>query len=282
MRNYKFLFSIIIGVLLTISSFGQSKNNLFPNYKGWTLNTDFQIYNPNDLWDYINGGAENFVIYDFVELHIGEYTKGKESIKVELYRHSNFDNAFGIYSSERYADYTFGDYGTQGYRQADILNFLHRDFYIKMYASSQSKKVINAMIDIAGLVQNSLGEKVAFPEMLNRFPKENRLENAEVYIAKSFMGHNFLNKVFVVKYKDGNKSYELFSLKKDSAQECQKFLNEYMAFTSDNLDTSKEGEFLFKDPYNGDVLILWKGNVLAGARNFEDLEMVRGMIENLL
>jgi hypothetical protein len=282
MRNCKILFSIIAGMLFSISLFGQSKNDLFPNYKGWKLNTNFQVYNPNDLWDYINGAAENYVIYDFVELHLAEYKKRKESIKVELYRHSSSDNAFGIYSSERYPDYIFNNYGTQGYFQDDLLIFLHRDYYVKIYGSSQSGKVTEAMIDIAILLQISLGEKTDFPEMIKRFPKENRIENAEVYVAKSFMGHEFLNNVFVVKYKEGDKFFELFSLKRNSPEECRKIIDQYKAFTSVTYDTSKEGEFLFKDPYNGDVLIIWKGDVLVGARNFRDLDEVREMTKDIL
>lgn len=280
MKNKSFFF-IILGLIMNLSVFGQKNNNLFPNYKGWALNTDFQVYTPNDLWDYINGAAENFVIYDFVELHIAEYQKGKEWIKAELYRHSNFDNAFGIYSSERYPDFNFGTYGTQGYLQEDVLIFLHRDYYIKIIGSSQAKKVVKAMVDISGLLQNNLGEKVNFPEMINYLPAENRIENAEVYVSKSFMGHEFLNKVFVVKYKEGDQDYELFATKKDSPEECQKILNEYKSFTSDDMDTSHEGEFLFKDPYNGEVYLFWKNNILVGARNYKNPEDVKAIILNL-
>ena len=67
---------------------------MFPELSGYKKNTDFQVFLPDNLWDFINGAAETYLAYGFVDLHVAEYKKGKNVIKLEIYRHSDHTNGF--------------------------------------------------------------------------------------------------------------------------------------------------------------------------------------------
>jgi len=105
----------------------------FPAIPGWRLTGQPRVYSPANLWDFIDGAAESYLAYSFVDLQVGEYV-GPESVavRVELYRHADRDNAFGIYSMERAPDYSFIKVGAQGYQEEGILNFLTGRYYAKL------------------------------------------------------------------------------------------------------------------------------------------------------
>jgi hypothetical protein len=70
----------VIGVILgwlalvdTTSLAAQQPANLFPVLAGWTQQNAIQKYNPDNLYEYINGAADLYLTYDFQELQVAEY-----------------------------------------------------------------------------------------------------------------------------------------------------------------------------------------------------------------
>jgi hypothetical protein len=74
---------------------GQDYN--FPELKGYKISYNYPVYTPDNLWDYIDGAADTYLAFGFENLHIAEYSKGKNIIKVEIYKHPDNVQAFGIY-----------------------------------------------------------------------------------------------------------------------------------------------------------------------------------------
>lgn len=57
-----------------------------------------QIFDGSSLWGYINGGADIFLEYGFDMLLLQEVETGGLKIKIEIYKMSSPESAFGIYS----------------------------------------------------------------------------------------------------------------------------------------------------------------------------------------
>ena len=65
-------------------------------------------FSPKTLFEYINGDADLYLMYDFQELKVAEYLNEKKaSVIVDVYRHKTPTHAFGIYSQERLPMQTF-------------------------------------------------------------------------------------------------------------------------------------------------------------------------------
>ena len=107
MRN-KFLIGFFL-ILLSGSAFPQDFT--FPDLAGYKIETNYPVFAPENLWDFINGAADTYLAYGFIDLHVAEYKKGKNVIKLEIYHHSNSTMTFGIYSSERSSSFSFVDLG---------------------------------------------------------------------------------------------------------------------------------------------------------------------------
>lgn len=268
--------------LISIYPIGMAQESVdFPNHSGWDLSTDFPVYSPDNLWDYINGAADGYLTYGFRNLYMAEYTKGKHNIKVEVYVHKDSNNAFGIYSAERSPDYDFLDIGVQGYQTGGALNYFSGIHYIKMHTDSDKKSVHKAMKAISLKLSENLNGSSGFPAMLNYFPEKGKLPHHQRFIAKNYLGHEFFNEVFTANYEINDQEFTLFLSKKSSPKECKMLIRNYMEFTGQNFSPVEEGLFLIKDRYNGDIPLIWERNFIYGIYDCEDVKLIEEYLEKM-
>jgi hypothetical protein len=248
-----------------ISSFllaTESGETGFPKLKGWKLTVSPDVYIPENLWDLIDGAAESYLSYDFIDLHLADYeNKGGTLIHVEVYKHSTLDDAFGIYSSERNPGSEFLDIGIQGYRDEGVLNFFTGPFYIKLYSTGSGEEVQESLGTVARAVSEHLGQGNDWPGMLGTFPTEGKLENRDHFVRENFIGLNFLHSAFTAEY-EGN--YKLFVIVGKDSDEIRKMADAYLQFTRQDIDPAGGSSFMIHDRYNGDIPVVLKGSFMAG------------------
>jgi len=243
---------------------------VFPEIKGWKLVQDYPVYYPENLWDYINGAADAYLSYLFMDLHIAEYVNQEGTIiKAEVYHHKAPEYAFGIYSIERTPEYDFQDYGTQGYAEESLVHFITRDYYVKITTNASGEEIRESVPVVARKVAESLGEPDPMPKPLQLFPERGKVANSEKFIADNFLGHQFMKRVFTADYLDGNEDFILFLMEKASPEECKKILEDYYAFTGQTVEL-KEGPHTITDKYNGTLYVIWEGNCIWGVMNIDD------------
>jgi len=250
---------------------------IFPEVDGYDIVFDYPVYQPGNLWDYINGGADAYLSYDFVDLHIAEYSRGGGApVKVELYRHATPVHAYGIYSQERYPDFHFVDVGAEGYQEGSTLNFVAGRFYVKIMSHDEDAETKRFIQEIARKVAGNIDPEPSLPVALSLFPSENRLPRTETFISQNFMGHEFLSDVFAVQYEEGDDRFTLFLLEKEKPGECREILEAYYRFTKTGF---REGEYhMMNDPYNGLVGLRLKGNRIWGISGLNSEEQIRGIL----
>jgi hypothetical protein len=248
-----------------ISSFvlaTESGETGFPKLKGWKLTVSPDVYIPENLWDLIDGAAESYLSYDFIDLHLADYeNKDGTLIHVEVYKHSTLDDAFGIYSSERNPGSEFLDIGIQGYRDEGVLNFFTGPFYIKLYSTGSGEEVQESLGTVARAVSEHLGQGNDWPGMLGTFPTEGKLENRDHFVRENFIGLNFLHSAFTAEY-EGN--YKLFVIVGKDSDEIRKMADAYLQFTRQDIDPAGGSSFMIHDRYNGDIPVVLKGSFMAG------------------
>jgi hypothetical protein len=238
---------------------------LFPTVPGWKIAPPpgDSIYTSGNLWDIIDGAAELFLSYGFVDLRIMEYTDTTGTdVRVELYRHNSRANAFGIYSQERNPGYQFIEVGTQGYIEEKVLNFLCGMYYVKISSHREGKPGLNAMTLIGRRVAESLMQGSGWPAALALFPAEKRLPNTESYIAENFLGYKVLHSAFTVRYEGG---CTLFLMDLESPSGARSTAAAYMKAAGLQQELT-EGEIAdIPDPHNGPLAMLLKGRTIIGA-----------------
>jgi hypothetical protein len=103
----------------------------------------------------------------------------------------------------------------------------------------------------------------SYPNLFKAFPAGDRIKYSETYITSSFLGHNFLNKVYSCKYNKDGKTLQLFAINGQTADGVKEILNQYFAFTKQSAPNLAD-KFVIADKYNGDIPCKIYGQYLVG------------------
>jgi len=68
--------------------------------EGWSLKGRVQDFDPSNVYEKINGAAEQYIAFGFRALHWATLTDGTRSIAIELYDQGTFANVLGIFAAQ--------------------------------------------------------------------------------------------------------------------------------------------------------------------------------------
>lgn len=249
--------SILLFFWTTIHGEAQPYN--FPPLKGYRIVSNYPVFTPDDLWDFINGAADGYLSYGFENVYVREYVKGKGKIKVEIYRHKDRDNTFGIYASERSPSFRYVRLGAQGYVTDGSVNFFKDCYYVKLRTYSSREKVVKDMETLALRLADMLPGDAAMPETLTEFPDNSREKYSETYINESVLGHEFLSGAYRAEYNRNGTHFQVYIIKRNTPVEAAQMVKAYLSVTKIETNDLSEGKYLLNDGYNGNIFLAWKG-----------------------
>ncbi|MFW6159649.1 MAG: DUF6599 family protein, partial [Acidobacteriota bacterium] len=177
-------------------------DSILPYPEGWQVSGEALRFHPENLFEYINGAAEIYLSYNFQELITAEYKEeeSQASVSVEIYDMGSTENAFGIYSAERFMDSNFIPIGLQGYIEEGVLNFLVDRFYVKLFCFEGGDNSEEIMKGFAREICQRIGRTGNWPEVLSFFPQKNLISNSEKFILQNFLGYGFLHHGYLASY----------------------------------------------------------------------------------
>jgi hypothetical protein len=251
----------------------------FPEVPGFVLTTEAMVYEPSNLWDFIDGAADLFVSYGFVDLHIAYYrSRGGVEIRAEVYRHDTPENAFGMYSQERSPANNYVKVGTQGYAEEGIFNFFAGQYYVKLSSNQTGDAAHDSLRTIALRLETALGQPAAWPAALALLPAEARLPNSEQYIAESYLGYTFLQGAYTAQYRT-NELFEIFVIPATSDSIAASMCS---ALAAVNHVTLSSGSIqMIADPHQGEIAMVVKGRYLGGVVHCMDTSARSRFVEIL-
>ena len=246
------------------------KTELFPPINGFIFDGEIETYTPDTLFEYINGGADLFLNFDFVKLHSLRYKneKGGEII-VDIYIHEDLRNGFGIYTQEKPDEGNFLKTGTEGYYEEGVLNFFKGPAYIKISSFDLGREEENILKKLAAKIAANISHPEGYPVLFSKFPEANSIKRSDKYINLNFMGHSFLNKVYFREYLINEKPVKFFVIKDGTLGQIKKAQTGYTDFIKKKGGKiiKDSGIITFTDPYykkNGKMNLLISGDTLVG------------------
>jgi len=228
------------------------------------------IYNPETLYQYIDGGADIYLLYDFKELLHQDFKSGAAEITVDIYQMGELEDAFGIYAAERSPGYKFISLGAEGYRDRGTLSFLQGHYYVKLAGSGANA---DGLLDqFARLLSARIGTARTLPALLQKLPREHRVPHSEQYVRKDPLGHAFLAPAYVVSYAQAKQESKLVVSVASSAQEAKSRAQQLAQYFKQSGECAPapelgEGGIRARNNYEGRLIARTHGRYLIALLN---------------
>jgi len=170
-----FPFIIFLIVLVLTSSIELNAKGLFqsiPKQLGdWKAQAEDEFYDRNRLFEYINGGAELYLAYDFQQAFVRRYAgSGHAEIILDIYDMGNPGDAFGVFSVER-QDESIG-IGQGSEYGGGLLRFWKDRFFVSIMTTGDEQLAKSDMIKLAQDVDQSIELQGVKPALLKVLPPE--------------------------------------------------------------------------------------------------------------
>lgn len=163
----------------------------------WRLEGSEELYDPETLFDYMDGAAELYLAYNFRFMKMGRYSKGDGArIVMELYEMGSSEDAFGIFSFER-EDREAG-LGQGSEFGGGILRFWKGRYFANIYAEEQVPD--SSILALGKALEARIQEQGRPPQLLEILPEHAQgLDHKSV---RFFRNHVCLNQRFFIANKN--------------------------------------------------------------------------------
>jgi hypothetical protein len=244
---------------------------LLPEKAGeWTRTGAPQRYGPDDLWEYIDGGADQYVSYGFQEVVAAKYSNAAgATAAVDIYRMDEPVGAFGIYAQELSPSATPVRVGVEGQASADSTRFWAAKYYVKLFSTPLARSSKDASVALGAAIAGGLGEPGAPPRELAIFPARGLVAGSIRYVPANMLGQAGFVKGFEAKYQAGAEPSTLVIVPFKDAEGSRTALGTYQMFLGQGgkpataASTPCDGSVLAHDQFYGLIVAARSGSWLA-------------------
>ncbi len=255
---------------------------------GWKVSTEPRVFVADNLWEYINGGAEGYLVYNFQTVITADYESadGGQQTVVDIYRMANQLCGFGIYSAERNSFAPRVDIGSEGYLTDNALHFWQGPYYVKVTAFETGQG--EQLELLARAVGAGLDAPAGNPAQLAAFPQDGLQAGSKRYMARDVLGHSELKNGFSADYELDGTEFKLFFILHDEIEQAAGSFQAYKKFMEQYSQGVEEAEgmdyplFTAQDSYYGKVVAMLSGRAVVVTLGLEDPEKVNSCLRRLI
>jgi hypothetical protein len=253
----------------------------FPDLKGWKPVSEVLSYNPDNLYEYIDGAADQFIAFGFQELRSRDLASDSLKVTIDIYDMGTRLNAYGMYKTERPGDEQSLAIGTEAYVSPPYQCLLFKEnFYVKVNAfegeitNENGKPLLEA-------IANALSGEVGYPKELKLLPSDSKIPDSENFARQAFLGLAELNNCVYANYKDGDKEFKYFVII-PMGQEKNETIWELLTQKWKKLDYEKFPVLTKKVPYIGLNGVMLIDKKIIGVTNCADESEVLKRLEAIV
>ena len=284
-----------------LSSQQQSLHKYIPeaNELGeWKKDGSPQEYKGEDLFLYIDGGAEIYHEYGFRQVVVQDYlNKGGKSISLEVFEMLNPESAYGMYTFKTSAQGDVLAIGDEALLEGYYMNFWKGNFLVTLTGFDEDEETVKGLLRIARAVDAKLETRGKKPHLISTLPERGLLALSIKYFKGNLGLYNmypfFTKNVFA--FGEGIKAdysagYSVYIIGYRSIDDSQKRFSEVRkGFTEspryNNFNPVDERLFSIKDRRGSLIFVSLFGEyilIINGAVNLNQTEEIfTGIRENI-
>ena len=261
-------FIILITLILTMINTLKAED--FPKIKGWKPVSEVSTYSPENLYEYIDGAADQFLDYGFQNLTSQDLAKGDLTATVDIYDMGSRINAFGIYKTERPASDKGIKVGAEGIISPPYQCLLLKgSYYVKVNAFEGEITEANGK-DLLESLAAAISGEVEFPPVLKLLPAKFKNPGSERYTRIGFLGLTELNHCIHADYTNQNNKKFQYFIMLPKGDETTESTWEKLAKKWKKSDHKKFSLLVKKVPYKGLNAVALMGDKIIGVTDCEN------------
>jgi hypothetical protein len=231
---------------------------------GWRQEGTPRHYTAGNLYEYIDGSAEAYLLYGFQQLQGVTCDAGDDSIAIDASEMTDVEAAYGIFSANRDPRRPIEKIGMGGQILAQRAAFAKGNYYIELTATPENDHT-PALTAFVAALEKRLSGRSQPPDELAWFVPEH-LATVRL-IPESVLGIPELRRGYVGEYEQG----KAFVVVEPSAESAAAVLAKVRGRFPDCRSAAVGDEaFQAEDKYLGGVCFFRKGKYLGGYANLPD------------
>lgn len=158
--------------------------------EGWAKDGEPQEYEGEELYTYIDGGAEIYQEYGFRRVIIQDYKNAKaKSVSLEIFEMETPAAAFGMFSFKRSGSGKTVTLGAGAELEAYYLNFWKGRFLVTLTGFDEAPETVDGLMAVAGIVDSKILDAGEAPDLVGDLPAKG-LRTGSVKYLKGLLGLN--------------------------------------------------------------------------------------------
>jgi hypothetical protein len=146
----------------------------------WKASGKDMVYNRQTLYDYMDGGAEVYLAFDYREVFVRKFTdSAKNEITLDIYDMGSSREAFGIFSCDR-QDPEAG-IGQDSEYGPGLLKFWQGRYFVSITVSGDERIAEKAVLELGKALAPRLGPAGEPSDLLNCLPSSGLKKNRTSY-----------------------------------------------------------------------------------------------------
>jgi hypothetical protein len=231
---------------------------------GWEQQGAARSYEADNLFEYMDGNAEGYLIYGFVRMQGVTCASGGDSILIDISEMNDAESAYGLLTSNLDPRRPVEEIGMGGQIQPRRAIFAKGKFYVEL-AANPDKDHTAALRAFAAAIEKRIAGRSDPPEALSWFPLE-KLESVRL-IPESVLGISALRRGYAAQYEYG----KAFVVEEDSAESAAAVMEKLRKrFEPTTAAQVADEAFEATDKYLGRICFFRKGRFIGGFANLAD------------
>jgi hypothetical protein len=231
---------------------------------GWSQQGESRTYTPDNLFEYMDGNAEGYLIYGFVKMTGISCTKGPVNLAIDISDMGDADSAYGMFTANRDPRRPSQKLGMGGQIARRRAIFAKGQYYIEVAANPEGDHTAVLQEWTSALEKIEEGTS-APPAAISWFPAEN-LKSLRM-VPESVLGLRLLKRGYAAEYDYGKAFLVLESSSEAAAQVMQKLRVRFGETTPAKV---ADEAFQLNDAYLGRMCVFRKGRYIGGYANVAD------------
>jgi hypothetical protein len=234
--------------------------------QGWSQHGDARKFDADNLFEYMDGNAEGYILYHFVAMNGVSCKSGEVTFNIDVSEFEDTEFAYGMFTSTRNPKLPTEKIGVNGQVTARKGVFTKDKYYVEISANPEGDHTA-AIKAFLSIIEKNIQGRTTLPDAFGWFPTDGLVPDSTRLVPESVLGLRLLKSGYIAQYPAG-KAFLVRELTPEVASGVFAKLKERFGQNA----PAKVGDeaFTATDKYLGGMCVFRKGSFVGGIANLPE------------